>query len=205
MQKGQVLIFLLVGILIIAGIGGAFYLGRQTTPKSSTIPAVTSQTPQPTPSPSDETANWKTYTNSKLGYAIKYPAEKFIDCSIGDMFALHYKVSNDTMCAAGEGIPTFSIVIFDKSKETAESRFPECYLTKQETIKIGSFIGTKYTNTRTDKDTCNTTEIAHARSKSYVLITHDSTVFQIILDEYSNQALKITQEVNQILSTFKFL
>ena len=75
MQKGQVLIFLLVGILIIAGIGGAFYLGRQTTPKSSTIPAVTSQTPQPTPSPSDETANWKIYSNRKLGVEFKYPAE----------------------------------------------------------------------------------------------------------------------------------
>ena len=47
MQKGQILIFLLVGILVLAAAGGAFYLGRQTTPTPSPTPVITSQTPQP--------------------------------------------------------------------------------------------------------------------------------------------------------------
>lgn len=60
MQKGNTLIFLLVGILILAGVaGGAFYLGRQTTPKPSPTPIIVSQTPQPTiissPSPLPKT------------------------------------------------------------------------------------------------------------------------------------------------------
>lgn len=38
MQKGQALIFLVVGILIIAVVGGIFYLGRSTTPKPSPTP-----------------------------------------------------------------------------------------------------------------------------------------------------------------------
>jgi len=51
-QKGNVLIFLLVGIVVLAAIGGAFYLGRSTTPKPSPNPVTTSQTnlsktPQP--------------------------------------------------------------------------------------------------------------------------------------------------------------
>lgn len=67
MQKGQAFIFLLVGIVVLAAIGGAFYLGRSTTSKSSPAPAVTSQTPPPTstnnpvPNGTGETANWKTY------------------------------------------------------------------------------------------------------------------------------------------------
>ncbi|MBI3103621.1 hypothetical protein HYZ05_01650 [Candidatus Daviesbacteria bacterium] len=75
MQKGQALVYILVGVLIIGVVaGGAYYLGRQTTTKPTPAPVVTSQTPQPTPSPSpDETANWKTYTSNKFSFSIKYP------------------------------------------------------------------------------------------------------------------------------------
>lgn len=85
MQKGFGIIFLLIGILVITVAGGAFYLGRQTTPKPSPNPVITSQTPQPTsaltpntPSPApttpDQTVNWKTYTNSTYKFLIKYPS-----------------------------------------------------------------------------------------------------------------------------------
>lgn len=47
MQKGQILIWIIVGSLVIALAGGAYYLGRSTSPKPST-PTVTSPTPQPT-------------------------------------------------------------------------------------------------------------------------------------------------------------
>lgn len=77
-QKGNVLIFLLVGIFVIAAIGGAFYLGRQTTLKYSPAPLATSQTPQPTitaqsTSAADETANWKIYRNNKFNIRLRYP------------------------------------------------------------------------------------------------------------------------------------
>lgn len=77
MQKGQGLIFVIVGILAAIVIaGGAYYLGRSTSPKPSATPTVVSQTPQPTPSTTpDKTDNWKTYTNNMFGYQIKYPSE----------------------------------------------------------------------------------------------------------------------------------
>ncbi len=86
MQKGQVIIFLLVGILVITAVGGAYYLYKSTSLKPSTTPTIASQTPRPplTPFSSDtnppltgsiETANWKTYTNQQAGYSFKYPLE----------------------------------------------------------------------------------------------------------------------------------
>lgn len=75
-QKGQVLILVLIVILIIAAVaGGTYYLSRSTPPKASLPSSVVSQTPQSTPSTTDETANWKTYTNTKIGVSFKYPNE----------------------------------------------------------------------------------------------------------------------------------
>lgn len=72
-------------IVIIAAIGGAYYLGTQ---KSGGIPVVQSPSPSPAasqePSGSPETANWKTYTNSFHGYSFKYPSGWEIDLSKAD-------------------------------------------------------------------------------------------------------------------------
>jgi len=67
-------------VLIIVAIA-SFVLGRalprgpegtlRGTPTTAILP-----TPTPTP---DETANWKTYTNEKYGFTLKYPPEWSID------------------------------------------------------------------------------------------------------------------------------
>lgn len=92
MQKGSTLIFLLIGILVIAG--GAFYLGRSSTPKPPPTPVATSQTPQPTPPPSttsDETVNWKIYKNDQYKIEFKYPN----NLKIVDILMDGKKVSNN--------------------------------------------------------------------------------------------------------------
>ena len=78
MQKGFGVIYILIGVLILAVAAGAYYLGRSTSSKPSSNPTVTYQTPQPTPIPTssstpDETADWKTYTNSRYSFSIKHP------------------------------------------------------------------------------------------------------------------------------------
>ncbi len=75
MQRGQTLVYILVGVLILISVaGGAYYLARQTTPKSQAS-VVISQTPQSAPSSVNETVDWKTYTNTVYGYSISYPSD----------------------------------------------------------------------------------------------------------------------------------
>lgn len=75
MQKGQGLILVLIGILVIMVVAsGAFYLGRSTARQPQSKSSFVTSSSQQTPSPIvDETANWKTYTNTKIGFKIKYP------------------------------------------------------------------------------------------------------------------------------------
>jgi len=53
----------------LAGEAGQLKTQNQVTPTPAPVPS-----PAQTPSPAeDETANWKTYTNTKYGYTLKYP------------------------------------------------------------------------------------------------------------------------------------
>ena len=75
-QKGQFPILILIGILVLVGVAsGAYYLGRVS--KSAQVVSQPQPTPQPTSvpqtSPNDETANWKTYTNTKHNFSINHP------------------------------------------------------------------------------------------------------------------------------------
>ncbi|MBI2011408.1 hypothetical protein HYS91_01435 [Candidatus Daviesbacteria bacterium] len=76
MQKGFALVSVLVGVLIIvAAVGGAFYLGRVSTPKPQPQNPVITSSPQSSLSV-DETANWETF---KQGWIkeLKYPLDKY--------------------------------------------------------------------------------------------------------------------------------
>lgn len=59
---------LVVGVLLAVSI---FYAGYQYSQKQTSLVAY--PTGVPTPTPTDETANWKTYTNPDGFYTLKYP------------------------------------------------------------------------------------------------------------------------------------
>lgn len=73
MQKRFIPILILAGIIIILVV----FLGKQTVTNlkpSTTIVASRSSVPIPTISfISDETSLWNTYTNTKVGFSVKYP------------------------------------------------------------------------------------------------------------------------------------
>lgn len=89
MQKGFLLIWILVGVLV----GGAIIFTTAKLKPQSTPPSKTSTTPipspvdaSPVPTGTDETANpdsiganWKTYTNTKYRYTFKYPNSQDIN------------------------------------------------------------------------------------------------------------------------------
>ncbi|EKD64754.1 MAG: hypothetical protein ACD_50C00309G0005 [uncultured bacterium] len=73
-HSSKTFIILIVVILIAAvGMGGYFLGANQNQvvqpPTQPIVPAT-----QFSPTPVDETANWKTYTNTKVGFRIKYPS-----------------------------------------------------------------------------------------------------------------------------------
>lgn len=68
-------IYIFIGVFTLLIISAVFYLGRL----SSGQPQQISVSPTPQISKAiDETANWKTYTNSKYGYSVKYPSELLV-------------------------------------------------------------------------------------------------------------------------------
>lgn len=62
----------LLVLLFVLVIGGAYYFGKQ----KGSISTVTQSSPSPLASiPTNETANWKTYSNNKYGFSFSYPEE----------------------------------------------------------------------------------------------------------------------------------
>lgn len=78
MSKGFTGVYLLIGVLILAALAGAAYLGKLPIKLSTSQPQIsTTPTPQvdasPVPNGTGETDNWKTYRNTTIGFEIKYP------------------------------------------------------------------------------------------------------------------------------------
>ena len=89
-QAGFTHIVIIVILLILGGLVGAFYLGKQAnkplqqppiSSPSSTMPptvlpsSITPSPTQPTNTPTlDLTANWKTFTNAQVGISFRYPS-----------------------------------------------------------------------------------------------------------------------------------
>jgi len=75
-KQGGFAQIILVLVFVVVAIGTAYYFGTLKS-KPSLVSVVPTSTPIVSPKPQaqveDPTANWKTYTNSKLGISFKYP------------------------------------------------------------------------------------------------------------------------------------
>lgn len=135
-----------LGILVFAGaVFGAYKIGqRQTHPEPAEGP-----TPTPvvvvTPTP-DSTTDWKTYTNTKYGYSIKYLKEWFLEEGV-DLVKLY---NQDPNVHKFERTREISLGALDYPKEdfifdinVIENVIPEPDLAQRSTIEIGGLDGAK--------------------------------------------------------------
>lgn len=78
-EKGQALILIVVAILVLVAIAaGVYYFGKQNSSQPRNTPIVSESQKPSTPSSTttkDEFSDWKTYTNKKYGYSVRYPAD----------------------------------------------------------------------------------------------------------------------------------
>lgn len=197
MQKGQALIFLLIGMLVIVALGGAFYLGRSTISKPSPVPVATSQTtlsPTPTqdasrePNSSTETANWKTYTNTKLNFSVKYPETwVFKESPEGSDFA-----PSENLLSISQSEIFSPIFIFVKSVDNFDLSTQTLDQYQEKAITVGG-ISTKRISGITKQGGQATRRFTGVKmknnGKTYGIITVGDSYIDIF---------------DQILSTFKF-
>ncbi len=175
----------------------------QTTKLTQQLTQLEKTLAQPTPTPTisssptatDETANWQTYTNNNLGFAFKFPSDYF----------KYQKDSNSGVYLApskgtGGNGPKFleaTDLWFEVNTETSIDLLPNTPYTQ---VTIGGVTGKKYTT-------------------SFAAVAGDVTVYQylgtvmknnhlfsITLSSWSADTHKKSENLfDQILSTFKFL
>lgn len=214
MQKGNSLIFLLVGIVILVVAGGAFYLGRSTSPKPLPTPIIISQNPEPTPtststdaSPapigSGETANWKTYTNSQYSFSFKYPP------------SYSYKANH---VATSPNYPEIKFALrIDSQESTIELTLARNY--KKFTLEnalgygpnlayIDNFLKGKAINKLKvdglDAIMVNSISAGQAGTATDLIILKGEDIYQITLSPYS-VSKNAADDFMRIISSFKFI
>lgn len=186
MNKQKGLAPILIIILIALAVGGYLFIQKQPKPVS------TSQ-PSPSPIASDEIATWKTYTNNKYGYSVKYPGDKFVSCeNITEDTGLRlWKVPFD--CPYAHDVPYKIGVVIYKTGEYKEYKTPAT--TEELTIDEVKAIKKTYQYTEADGP------LFSAKGSTEVVITRRNNTYLI-------QFLGVEQEnlaiFDQILSTFRF-
>lgn len=205
MQKGfSWLIILIIGLLLIGGgVAGYIILSKPKFPiYASPLPVITSDQPSPEPQASsvDETAAWKTYTNTKQGYSIKYPSDKFINCSKDDFF-LFKGGENDRECGLGEENTEFYIINKHTKNDYKATSDPSCLGYLDDRITIDYTEAIKYSYVFNGQSTkCDSSLTKLIKDNVYIIFNHGGYPYEIFYNSREDFDTKIN-----ILSTFRLL
>lgn len=209
-RKGFALVVLLVLVTLIVGAGGtAVYF--KFSPKPSPSPSPPDyQSPgpviKPSESPSDETANWKTYTNKERKFQISYPPQ--------------FKAYEDSSW----GTPVFVIEGQDREVSALHSVLNVSYLSSNYLKKYSEKMGKNYEDSVfADVPNQEKTYLSGVPAKKSVFeeeefdkpsntksFSHTTFAYAV----YKDNSYSVLTEIpfrdeipvfNQILSTFKFL
>jgi len=187
--------------------GGSCTLEAKICPNGTSVSRIGPRCefdPCPTPraaNPDSIEVNWKMYIDTKHGYSIKYPADRFTNCSKDIGFYLYEGAEGSRKCALGEETPEFLIVnTLDGTGNFQTSNYPNCYSVQKETLTVDGKPATKYSNTVfNDKGNCNNFTVGGAKNEIHVILYKDNIPYNIVFYDDKNKDLKY-----QILSTFKF-
>ena len=160
----------------------------------------------------EDTGNWKTYTNNKYGYSVKYPPNIFIEenlaCNENDAgFALFKKKDRGTYLCGSDERYYFSISVLniDYSNDLSSylGSYGDCYESKKENIVVDNITAEKFTTQfKSGNKKCVDSDKVSTSSKDVsIYITFNNKVYNIrwqVID--TDESL-----YDQILQTFKFL
>src|SRR3989344_7520599 len=132
-QKGFANIVLVIVIVVLVGAVGYFAFVKKMEPvtQQPTPPATTqTSTPQqPSPTPINETANWKTYKNDTYSFEVKYPPDYYPYEFKGVIY--FPKVNDET---------NWGVTIFVNTPQTNEFCDSEKYVADQKVSMAGDSI-----------------------------------------------------------------
>ncbi len=205
-QKGFAPIIILLAVLFIAGLGGAYYFGtyvnKPLQPQPTIQPLVSSPTQQltvpVTTAKIDETANWKTYTSQKNSFSLKYPSGMEIEEKSDNYTA--FILAGPTQKKQTElydGIGLFII------KGTLQGRSLKNFV-EAEAKQAGEMVK-PITTTYISSYEAYTYTSRGLGEHTYIYIANNGTYWEIINSTGDPTHKGFQKTVDQILSTFRFI
>ena len=192
-QKGFTPILILLVVVIMVGLsGGLYYFSKTNSPKPNAT-----QVLAPSSSPTDETANWKTYTSKENGYSFKYPSAWRIAEPINSPVEIYSWPSNKHYDLVPDSEISIHIQFQDNpSKLTIEAWFQQDWgnernKNNEQSILVNGIQAIRYTNK-------NLVRPLQYTSVSFV---HGDKVYNISAKPPDSKYLQV---FDTIISTFKF-
>jgi hypothetical protein len=188
-QNNITVISMAIFVLMCLSIVGYLYYQNQQL-KSMLAKYQTQPTPSPTPAATeDPIANWKTYTNEKYGYEIKYPMGWVEIASETDP-------SNFSLDPGGTTSNTGSMHIDVGAKTSGITEPIENWIKK-----TNRKIDTSYNLTIGGEKVVKTIE---GGGVYYYIFIHNKVIYQISVST-TDFPSELSKTIDQIVSTFKFL
>jgi hypothetical protein len=156
-------------------------------PPVQTSPSAQVQQPQATST--DETANWKIYTNDKYGFEFKYPMNFSSGQASKELFGQATEVASVT--GKDGGYVSARIMSGTLDPKHIQELYGEVPSTKVKTVSIGSKIGYEYTTgdagcggsevqTQLNSNNILLVYFASCEGEKYILVNDDKTIAQIL-------------------------
>lgn len=187
------IIFILLGVIVLALVGGAYYLGVHQTRSSSVAQNSAQPTPtvsQPTPT-SDPTTAWSVYTSQKNHFEFKFPPTWNVEEKNGTTLIVDSKNNLISMFYPDD----VKSSIYTENYCNNSQR----YLAEKSTINISGLPATKCILKYAIEKSLIGENIKGKTSSVSVTVKHQENIFILLLVDFENEPI-----FDQILSTFKF-